>query len=67
MIDRDVIRSMAKYVLEMEDIYNDEHDHPLPKDSGCIDCTVGTVPDRLNTGRCMYHQAKRLLSEKALT
>lgn len=31
-------------------------------DSGCIDCTVGTVPNHLNTGRCAYHAAKELLA-----
>lgn len=33
------------------------------KDSGCPDCTSGTVPDSLNTGPCYYHNAKRLLGQ----
>ena len=34
-----------------------------PADSGCIDCTRGTVPDKFNTGPCPYHTAKRLLGQ----
>lgn len=34
-----------------------------PPDAGCIDCTVGTVPDRLNTGLCAYHNAKKVLGQ----
>ncbi len=26
-------------------------------DGGCIECTVGTVPNHLNTGLCPYHKA----------
>jgi hypothetical protein len=33
------------------------------KDPGCIECTVGTVPDRLNTGPCAYHNARKLLGQ----
>lgn len=41
-----------------------ESDGRFPlKDAGCIDCTSGTVPDRLNTGRCAYHNAKVLLGQ----
>lgn len=36
--------------------------YPLP-DAGCIHCTYGTVPDRLNTGPCAYHTAKQLLGQ----
>lgn len=32
-------------------------------DFGCIECTVGTVPNRLNTGLCAYHNAKKLLGQ----
>jgi hypothetical protein len=32
-----------------------------PLDAGCIECTVGTVPDRFNTGLCAYHTSKKLL------
>jgi hypothetical protein len=32
-------------------------------DAGCVECTSGTVPDRLNTGLCAYHNAKKLLGQ----
>jgi len=34
-------------------------------DSGCIECTVGTVPNDLNTGLCPLHAAKAVLREAA--
>jgi hypothetical protein len=34
--------------------------YPIPND-GCIECTIGTVPDRLNKGLCPIHRAKKLL------
>lgn len=39
---------------------NTEGQYPYA-DIGCIECTVGTVPDRLNTGLCAYHHAKKVL------
>ena len=33
----------------------------LPASPGCFDCTRGTRPDRLNTGLCAYHRARRAL------
>lgn len=30
-------------------------------DSGCIECTSGTTPDRWNTGPCAYHRARAAL------
>ena len=36
--------------------------YPAP-DAGCIECTYGTVPDRLNTGLCAFHHAKKLLGQ----
>ena len=35
----------------------------LPVDSGCPDCTAGTVPNNLNTGPCPWHMAVRTLAE----
>lgn len=32
-----------------------------PVCSGCIECTVGTVPDRFNSGLCVYHIAEHVL------
>lgn len=31
---------------------------------GCIICTVGTVPDRLNTGLCAYHHAIHIINRE---
>lgn len=39
-----------------------EGKYPMP-DTGCIECTVGTVPNNRNTGLCAYHGAKRLLGQ----
>lgn len=41
---------------------NTEGQYP-PLDAGCLECTAGTVPDRLNTGLCAYHAAKKLLGQ----
>lgn len=32
-------------------------------DAGCIQCTVGTVPNDRNTGLCAYHEATRLIAQ----
>jgi hypothetical protein len=32
-------------------------------DAGCIECTVGTVPNNRNTGLCGYHEARAVLTE----
>lgn len=46
----------------IEDSWSDSDGrYPYP-DGGCIDCTLGTVPNHLSTGPCAYHEAKRLLS-----
>lgn len=31
---------------------------------GCIICTVGTVPDRLNTVLCAYHHAVHIIKRE---
>lgn len=41
---------------------NTEGQYPYA-DIGCIECTAGTVPDRVNTGLCAYHNAKKLLGQ----
>lgn len=43
-----------------ETLSNSEGRYPTAN-SGCIECTLGTVPDRLNTGLCAYHRSKELL------
>lgn len=36
----------------------------MAPDGGCIECTVGTVPNNLNTGLCPMHRARAALKEK---
>ena len=53
--------ALARMVKEREECQADSEGHyPLP-DCGCLECTVGTVPNHLNTGLCGYHAAKDLL------
>jgi hypothetical protein len=52
---------LSRMASAHENLVSDTEGKYPPPDSGCIDCTVGTVPDRLNTGPCAYHSAKRLL------
>lgn len=44
-----------------------EHDEEVtPPDTGCLECSLGTVPKHLETGPCLYHQACELLREVGL-
>jgi hypothetical protein len=52
------LRGMVEEHDETES--NTEGRYPCA-DHGCIDCTLGTVPNHLNTGRCAYHKARKLL------
>ena len=70
----DLMRRAATRITELETALNrmvcahenlesdTEGRYPQP-DVGCIECTAGTVPDRLNTGLCAYHESKRLLGQ----
>ena len=57
MMWRAVVRWLAEEVIKdfenLEDL--------APVDAGCIQCTAGTVPNRLNTGLCVYHIAKEII------
>jgi len=53
--------ALNRMVLAHENLASDTEGKYPPPDSGCIECTVGTVPNRLNTGLCAYHSAKKLL------
>lgn len=56
--------ALNRMVQAHENLVSDtEGKYPTP-DAGCIDCTVGTVPDRYNTGPCAYHAALRVLGRK---
>lgn len=55
--------ALNRMALAHENTESDSEGHyPLP-DTGCIECTRGTVPNNLNTGLCAYHNAKRLLGQ----
>ncbi len=48
------------------DDYVSNHDGLCPfdcPDAGCIECTIGTVPNDKNTGLCAYHLAKAALAK----
>lgn len=34
-----------------------------PQDPGCIECTAGTVPNRLNTGLCAHHLRRAAIAK----
>lgn len=48
-----LVSALEKCIRDFENM-----DENQPTDAGCIDCTAGTVPNHLNTGRCGYHEAK---------
>jgi hypothetical protein len=54
---------LNRMVLAHENLVSDTEGKYPPPDSSCIECTVGTVPNRLNTGLCAYHSAKKLLGQ----
>lgn len=50
-------------VLMVENTISESEGRWPQADSGCIDCTTGTVPYNRNTGPCAFHAAKRLLGK----
>lgn len=67
-----VMRQAARRLVDLETALNrmiqshenaqaDSEGRYPALDSGCIECTGGSTPDRYNTGPCAYHNAKRLL------
>ena len=57
------VSALAGMVRAHEKLVGDTEGEYPPADSGCIECTLGTVPDRYNTGLCAYHSAKKLLGK----
>jgi len=53
--------ALNRMVLAHENLRDNTDGQYPPLDAGCIHCTVGTVPDRYNTGPCAYHTALKLL------
>jgi hypothetical protein len=71
-LNRETIHEQQKHIQAMEiamrgmlkwiDDYASDHDgDSYFTSTGCIECTLGTVPNTLNTGLCVIHQARRLL------
>ena len=56
--------ALERMVKAHDDLLGDTEGRFPPADHGCIECTLGTVPNRLNTGLCAYHAAKRLLARE---
>ena len=54
--------TLRRFVTLYEETQSNSEGHYPQPDSGCIECTLGTVPNRLNIGLCAYHRAKELLS-----
>jgi hypothetical protein len=50
--------ALRKSITQFEDL-----EGRFPADEGCIECTVGTVPNDKNTGLCGYHLARAVLAE----
>lgn len=55
--------ALNRMICAHENLSSDTEGRYPAADSGCIECTVGTVPNRLNTGLCAYHNAKKLLGQ----
>jgi hypothetical protein len=62
----DLLAALKRYVDD-HDHYVDNNDGHSPEDdqpdAGCIECTLGTTPNHLNTGLCRYHQAKAAIAK----
>jgi hypothetical protein len=52
---------LGRLIKVYEDVQSDTEGRYPSADHGCIECTLGTVPNHLNTGPCAYHRAKTLL------
>jgi len=50
-------------VLAHENTLSDSEGRWPQADCGCVFCTQGQVPEKLNTGPCSYHTAKKLLGQ----
>lgn len=61
------LQSALKRLLEKIDDETSSRDGQfvLWPEAGCIECTVGTVPNDKNTGLCAYHAAYRALKRIA--
>ena len=55
--------ALNRMILAHENTQADSEGRWPQPDCGCIYCTQGTVPDRLNTRPCALHTAKQLLGQ----
>lgn len=55
--------ALNRMVLAHENTLADSEGKWPAADCGCIYCTQGQVPDKLNTGPCAYHNGKKLLGQ----
>ena len=53
---------MIDAILESEIEYDNLEDS-APMDSGCIECTAGTVPYDRDTGLCAHHLRRAVLNK----
>ena len=64
----DLRGALAGLADAVDDLDSEDHG---PRDlfisTGCLECTSGTTPDRLNTGPCAYQEARSALSRSADT
>jgi hypothetical protein len=58
---RELTAALQGMVEAHEETLSDSEGHYPQPDSGCIECTLGTVPNDRNTGLCAYHKARELL------
>lgn len=63
-VDADLIAAASAFVKQFDDLVADAEGR-IGQDPGCIECTVGTVPDRFNTGLCGYHATRAALAKAA--
>jgi hypothetical protein len=56
---------LHRFVLAHETTESDSEGHYPHPDTGCLECTLGTVPNDKNTGLCAYHATRRVLGIKS--
>jgi len=55
--------ALNRMVLAYENTLADSEGRWPEADCGCVFCTQGQVPDKLNTGPCAYHSSRQLLGQ----
>lgn len=54
-------KPLEALIADLFESYDEESSaiHIYP-DPGCLICTAGTTPDRLQTGTCAFHQLRQI-------